>query len=246
LASLRSIAERKAFDEDHWFQAFKAQFDAREVDHDYPESFLKVLFENIAQGKKGKEAAVATARDNFVAGLFFPLLGVHQDNVEDLVRDARLQTSLLHSPSEALDLTETFARALFTLLHQSNKQKLPSEALRDALAVTHTHKDIIEKGLASGKGLRPDEEAAKEFGTACPWEKGIPLVAHFVAKYENKGGIGDALVANSRLGGESAVRAQLIAALLVAHEGDVSVPRAWFDGINKKQLIVDSIDKLLA
>jgi len=241
LAGQRSVAEKKAFEHEHWFAAFKAQTEVKE-DHDYPESFLKGLFENIAQGKKGPDAAVATGKDLFVAGLFFPLIALH-DNVEDLVREARFSTSLLHSPPEAHDLTETFARALFSLL--SNKEKLPSEALREAIAVTPTHNNLIESGLASGKALRSDSDAAAEYGISCAWEKGIPLVAHFVAKFENQGKIGDALIANSRLGGESAVRAQLIAALLVAHEGDASVPKAWFEGIKKKKQIEESIDRLL-
>eukprot|EP01101_Sappina_pedata_P006663 TRINITY_DN3378_c0_g1_i2.p1 TRINITY_DN3378_c0_g1~~TRINITY_DN3378_c0_g1_i2.p1 ORF type:complete len:313 (+),score=138.30 TRINITY_DN3378_c0_g1_i2:286-1224(+) len=226
LASLQYLASKRSFALAEWFESWKKSVS---TGRDYVDHSSKTVLGNIASGRAVGPDASSDATDGASLVRFLPLLAISLD--EDVVGEtARAQTESIYRPHMATQATELFARMMFHVVHAN---EVPSFALLELLPKFPAVKDLIQKGLDSGKSKAEDSNAAASFKITCDLSSGLPLIAHFIAKYESDpSGYENALIGNAYVGGDSASRAIVIGATLAAKSGSSAIPAAWTNGLH--------------
>lgn len=232
---LQSLADRGAFDLDdfstRWHSTFKS-YDGY-IDH--------ATRVTLAGYSEGKDVHTAGSESLELAGASraAPLIYRYRDDLDELVMQVRSQTAMTHNNPVTVDVAEFFAQTAKLVLDGAG----PVEAMKAVARLdfeTSQIADWVRLGLES-----KDIETLKAiagFGQQCAIEGAFPSSVHAIARYEND--LKEALIQNVNAGGDNAARGLAIGLVLGAHLGTAGLPEDWVAGLNKKDAIIELLDKI--
>ncbi len=230
---LESLAEKKVFDPDDFSHRWKALF----KDYDgYIDQATRGTLAGYGSGK-GPEDAGSFSDDLAGASRIAPVIYFYRNNLEALVKAARLQTAMTHNTPATIESSEFFARVGWMVLDGAG----PVEAIKKASkswAGDPVITDWVETGL---KSIKTDSiQAIAGFGQSCHTPEAFSGVIHLIARYEND--LKEALIQAVMAGGDSAARGMLVGTVLGASLGPESLPENWLAELVKREEIERLLD----
>ncbi len=233
LVLLESLAQRAAFDLDDFARRWRAFFDGYTG---YIDKATSATLENMARGA-GPEAAGSLSTDLAGAGRIAPLVHLHRNDRQALVRAARLQTAMTHNEPTVVAAAGFFAEMTWEVLHGAD----PREALQ-AVVRQETYRRLFTKPVDAGLASAAEETraAVSRFGQSCATEGAFPSVVHLIARYTETER--EALIQNVMAGGDSAGRGLLAGLVLGAHGGRAAVPDEWISEMRATPRILQLLD----
>jgi len=156
--------------------------------------------------------------DMSVIGRIVPLLKVSHSK-DDFLENTALLAQSTHNNPQVLEAMHFFSTLLLEVLEGNTIQ---SSILKLKSKYSDEIQNYIDVGISS-----KDKDTAltiASLGSACPTEFSFPSTIHILFKYDN---YKEALIQNSKSGGDSAARAMVIAYLFAAQSSIDIVPNAW-------------------
>lgn len=228
LVLLETLDECKGFDAQQFARSWHDFFS------DYTGYFdqaTTATLENMESGR-GPTQSASTSDDLAGASRMAPLVGLHGDDLDPLVRTARAQTAITHGDDRVIASADFFARTVFAILNG----KKPLAAMEATLNNDFAASDIaplVRMGLQSKD--RDTRETIADFGQMCSVEVGLPGAVHLVARYGDD--FKTAMVENVMAGGDSSARGMLAGMVLAAAHGKSAIPAEWISGLNAGERI---------
>jgi len=160
----------------------------------------------------------STSHDMSVVGKITPLLPLSNSREEFLQNSVTLAKAT-HNDKDVLEVTDFFAKVLLDVLEGTSIKKSIQNHKENSSKEMHT---LINRAIASSD--QNTLQAIATFGPACPTLSAFPSTIHLLFKYDN---LKEALIANSKAGGDSSARAMVVAYLFTAQESLSSIPDDW-------------------
>lgn len=236
LVLLESVAERGAFDLDHFAGRWRRLFEGYQG---YLDHATKGTLANFAAGK-GPEESGSPSSDLAGASRIAPIVYTHWKDAGALVAAVRAQTRMTHNNEAVVQAAEFFARvSILVLGGKSPTQAMESVALEMAPGGGPLV-EAVRRGLESVQ--METDQAILKFGQSCDQRGGLPSVVHLLARHE--GDLREALVENAMAGGDSAARGLLVGMVLGAHLGTESIPPDWVAALKKRERILKLLEEI--
>jgi len=218
LCLLRSVSEKKEYDEKDFQARFKTMFNP-ETYKGHLSHAIKGKLAQLAENPQVADVAEAITDTNFTC-FFAPLLLVYKTR-DDLLPVARAAASFCSRNPTILMQNDFFVDVFFKVLDG----QAPAKAIERVVGMKpySDNPDIAEgvkRGLASVN--EDTTKAIAGFGQACDTKYGFPSAIHLLAKYEND--LAKAIIANTQAGGDSCARGCIVATILAAHLGSRGLP----------------------
>jgi ADP-ribosylglycohydrolase len=227
---LESIAENKKFDAKDFANRFK-EF--------YGSSSYKGYVDRAARGtlhnmERKIEPSGADDDQMAAAAYLAPVIAMYFDS-EDLERKVEEATLVVQNNPKTLAYMLCNARIL--------KDLLQGIKLKDALE-KQVHDPVAGEGIKEALGFNKDPiDAMKYFGLSCHLDEAFPSTVFFGARFGES--FEDALLANTRSGGDSAGRGAMLGAWLGAYRGVREIPFNWIKKIRDNENIANWIKTLI-
>lgn len=156
--------------------------------------------------------------DMSVIGRIVPLLKVSQTK-DEFLENTALLVQATHNNEQVVEAMHFFSMLLLETLEGNTIQSA-------ILKLRSKYSDEIQNYIDLGMASKDTDTALAiaSFGSACPTEFSFPSTIHLLFKYDN---YKEALIQNSKSGGDSAARAMVIAYLFAAQGSIDIVPKAW-------------------
>ena len=235
LVLLESVAAKRRFDlndfSDRWqmlFRDYKGYYDAA----------TKGTLRKFSKGK-GAEDSGSPSDDLAGASRIAPLVYCYRDNLDELIKAARIQTRMTHTNPLTVKTAEFIAKVAWRTLKGSPPTAAIKEITEDGYENT-TIGEWVEQGLES-----KDMESVTvigQFGQACHTSGAFPGVIHLITKYEND--LKEALIQAVMAGGDNAARGMMVGMVLGAYSGDTQLPEKWISGLKKEKEIKNLLDQI--
>jgi len=235
LLLLESLVRRNGFN----LNGFTDDWRERMHDYDgYMDRASKTTLNNLRAGKPPEKSG-SPSSDLGGAARIAPLIYYYQNDSETLLKAARAQTKMTHATTATTDGAVFLAKTTFKVLHGAT----PAAAIEENLdeGVRDMDLDVrLRSSLDSvGKNSR---EVIGRLGKMCDIAAALPGVIHLVLSYEKD--LKTALIENVMAGGDSAARGLATGMILGAHLGIEAIPSEWFEGLRKRDQIVNLLKKL--
>jgi ADP-ribosylglycohydrolase len=197
----------------------------------YVDGATRVTLENFARGEAPEDGG-SSSNDLAGAARIVPLVLCYRDDLDALVRAARMQTQMTHNHPEVVEAADFFARVLWHVL----QGRSPVAAIQDVSANVATGISLAE-WMEEGRQLMTvaSVTAIGGLGQSCSAPHAFPAVIQLIARHQNN--LAEALVENVMAGGDSAGRGILVGAVLGAHLGWTAIPTEWIDGLKSHETI---------
>jgi ADP-ribosylglycohydrolase len=235
LVLLESVAEKKEFDlqdfSDRWQRLFKDY-------HGYVDQATRAALSEYASGKTPKDAG-SFSDDLSGASRIAPVIYLYRNDLEKMIRAARLQTIMTHNSPSSVEGSEFFARVGWQILNG----KTPINAIED-VSEGWTSDSMIHSWVQAGLSSKDMDsiQALSQFGQSCHTREAFPGVIHLIARYEND--LKEALIQAVMAGGDSAARGMAVGMVLGAYQGPESLPKAWLSELRKQRQISEFLDRI--
>ncbi|MBI9091657.1 MAG: ADP-ribosylglycohydrolase family protein [Desulfobacterium sp.] len=235
LVLLESVAASGGFDPKDFYRRWQELFQAYDGYHDMA---TKATLRKMARGKS-HNCCGSDSNDIAGASRIAPLILNLRENPDQLAADARGQTMMTHQDQITMDCAEFFSLVALECL----KGTPPSQALQQ-IAQEEFSDSPIGRWTRQGIEARDEESipAVIRFGQSCHTTDAFPGIIQIIAKYE--GDLAQGVVQAVMAGGDNAARASITAMILAAHQGMDSKTQEWFQGLNKKDTILQFLDKI--
>ncbi|MCE5244463.1 MAG: ADP-ribosylglycohydrolase family protein [Desulfobacteraceae bacterium] len=232
---LESVAARSGFDPDDFAQRWKALFKNYDgyVDH-----ATQGTLKNFSAGKSPAESG-APSSDFAGAARIAPLAFFYGNDLEQLVRSARMQTVMTHKHPEVIRDAEFLARVVFRVL-AGERPTAAMESVRDEFFGKTPIAEAVTEGIASASA--DTRQTILKFGQSCNTRGALPSFVHLVARYEDD--LKEALIENVMAGGDSAARGLAAGMILGAHLGPGAVPEEWLASLKRRGHIMELLETI--
>lgn len=220
------MSEAKTYDQEgfkvFWLEAMKT-FKGYE-DHAIKES-IKILKD---------ESALTGSSSNELGGAarMAPLIYKYSQNKEKLLLYIMKETSLTHTDSVLLNMTQVIVGITLKILEGESMEASISHGQSKA---SKPVADLMEKALERIED--EPKEVITDFGQSCASKNAFPIVIYLLAKYPND--YKEALIQNVMGGGDSAARGMILGMILGAHNGEEAIPKTWLEAMNVYSEILD-------
>lgn len=230
---LESLAERRRYDRSDYLSRYVAFMTTPGRHRDtYVEECHRHFFQNLGRGLPPDRCGVPEKHIGGLVGVV-PIAAWHAENTAAAIRDAMDHVGLTHHGSLMKQGAALFARLLGDVLQ--------GQALDHALLAAIERQDSLYLGHPFHQWVDlPDETViGAHLSSACYVQFAVPAVLHLALKYANRPAAG--LLANVRLGGDSAHRGALLGAMLGAAHGITAFPIEWVNGLGCR----DHLERIL-
>lgn len=236
LVLLESMAERGAFDLDHFAARWRHLFEGYQG---YFNHATKETLANFAAGK-GPEQSGSLSSDLAGASRIAPIVYACRENTDAVVAAVRAQTRMTHDNEAVVQAAEFFARVTLAVLGGMSPTPAMESVSSEMFPGGGPLADAVRGGLESAR--METGQAILKFGQSCDQRGGLPSVVHLLARHEAD--IKEALVENVMAGGDSAARGMLAGMVLGAHLGMGSIPPDWLAALKKRGHILKLLDEI--
>ncbi|WDP92489.1 MAG: ADP-ribosylglycohydrolase family protein [Desulfobacter sp.] len=235
LTLLESVARNGGFALDRFFSDWQVLFSDYTG---YMDMATKGTLRNIARDK-GPESCGSASNDIAGASRMAPIVLGHRGDAHALDKAVRDQTRMTHNDEATIDTAAFFARVCLAGLEGIS----PSETIR------HLAENDFSGSPAGMWAIQGLDAADKEsiaavagFGQSCHTPEAFGGVVQIIARYERQPGEG--IVQAVMAGGDNAARASLVGQVLAAYNGADDAVNNWFDGLVKKELVLELLNKI--
>jgi ADP-ribosylglycohydrolase len=234
LVLLESVAQEGGFDLQAFNQSWRGLFDNYKG---YVDNATRQTLKNLANGS-GPHDCGSPSDDLAGAARIAPLFTVLAASPEELTGAARAQTAMTHNDPIVLD-TAGFLCRLALMVSRGGS---PANAILEALEPYEGKRieELVREGLAT-RDMKTTT-ALTRLGLNCHINSALPGVVHVISKYPDD--LPTCLVECVMAGGDSAARAMTVGMVMGAALGMEAIPQVWLDGLNQKDRIMQSLDKI--
>lgn len=193
----------------------------------YIEECHRGFFTNLGRGRKPERCAIM---EKHIGGLVMMLpVALYYAEDEEQGRARALEHLALTHAGEKMRIA---AEAILSLLYAV----LKGASLTDAIGSACAGQRNPHFGFPFPRWLPKDDEhvIGRLLSTACYVEDAVPAVIFLALKYSGRPE--EALVANTRLGGDNVHRGSVLGALLGAECGAAAWPDSWVHGLRETAL----------
>jgi ADP-ribosylglycohydrolase len=182
----------------------------------YVDGATRETLENISHGKMSG----SNSHDFSVIGRIIPLLLVSKGE-DQFIQNVLSFVKLSHNNEKVLEVATFFAKVLLHVKDYKNTE----EAMQE---ISKEFSDYVKISVKEGIDSKNEDtfSAIREFGPACDTDECFRGTVHLLAKYPND--LKELLVQNAKAGGDSSSRSMIAAAIVVAKNDGVNLPKSWY------------------
>ena len=236
LVLLKSLSDKKCFDLQDFAKEWLAFWkDTKTVS--YRDGATRETLENLSSGSSVL-ASSSLSHDIAGAARIAPFFLLPWRGDDDLFEAVRRQTAFTHGDPSVVEAAEFFARVVLLV---KDGQHI-SDALKSTASMTHWQsipKKWYDAAVESSNSFDNDFRVAEAHGLGCDISQAFPLTCYLLIKYpEDAAG---ALIANNRVGGDSAARGMILGMVHGARSHASSLPEKWLKGLSAMDIIQNYI-----
>jgi len=239
LVLLRSIAELRTFDLDHYAAAWRA-FWENPATISYRDGATKATLNHLKSGS-APEASGSDCSDLAGAVHMAPLFLLDWETDACHFAAARSLTAFTHAAPAIIE-TADFLTRLTLAVHRGSS--VPA-ALEQTAALPHWsefHTAWIDAAKVSAASSSTDSDALFNHGLTCHLPDAFIGVCHLLLRHPESPA--EALIANINAGGDSAARGMVLGMVYGARHPISALPNSWLSGLKAREEVVSLIQKI--